>query len=95
MSHQASKLEDPAKGLGIPRESGLNGQQDLITGLPQDWGKQTPFLEGTNKILHACTKTQGKGAVTPQEIEPDLLDSVGCSLEEMWVGSGLPEGQGH
>ena len=28
------------EGLGIPRESDLEGQQDLITGLPEDWGKQ-------------------------------------------------------
>jgi len=36
----ASQPEDPAKGLGIPREYGFEGQQDLITGLPQDWGRQ-------------------------------------------------------
>ena len=28
------------KELGIPRESGLQGQWALIIGLPQDWGKQ-------------------------------------------------------
>ena len=31
---------DPTKGLGIPGESGLKGQWDLIMGLPEDWGKQ-------------------------------------------------------
>ena len=31
---------NPTKGLGIPGESGLKGQQDLIMGLPEDWGKQ-------------------------------------------------------
>jgi len=40
------------KGLGIPRESHIEGQWDLITGFPQDWGKQIPFLEGTHKILY-------------------------------------------
>ena len=50
---QFSQPEDPTKGLGIPRESGLEGQWDLIRGLPEYWGKQTPVLEGTNKILHA------------------------------------------
>ena len=30
----------PYKGTGTPRVSGLEGQQDLITRLPQDWGKQ-------------------------------------------------------
>ena len=34
--HQASQPGDPTKGLGISRESGLEGQQDLITGLPKD-----------------------------------------------------------
>jgi len=38
--HQASQPRDLTKGLGIPRESGLEGQQDLIIGLPQDWRKQ-------------------------------------------------------
>ena len=51
--HQGSWLGDQIKGLGIPRESGLEGQRDLTVGLPEDWGKQTPVLESTNKILHA------------------------------------------
>jgi len=38
--HQASQPGDLTEGLGIPRESDLEGQQDLITGLPEDWGKQ-------------------------------------------------------
>ena len=33
-------------------EYGLQRQQDLIIGLPEDWGKQTLVLEGTNK-MHA------------------------------------------
>ena len=37
---QASQPGDNTKGLGIPRESGLEGQWDLIIGLPEDWGKQ-------------------------------------------------------
>lgn len=28
------------RGTGIPRESDLEGQRDLITRLPQDWGKR-------------------------------------------------------
>ena len=32
---------DPAKGLGIPRESDFEGEQVLSTELPQDWGKPT------------------------------------------------------
>ena len=38
--HQASQPGDPTKGLGIPRESGLEVQQDLVIELPQDWGMQ-------------------------------------------------------
>ena len=49
---QASQLGDMTKGLGIPGESDLEGQWDLITRLPQAWGKQTPVLEGTNKTLY-------------------------------------------
>jgi len=37
MTSAHQKLKD---SLGIPRESDLEGQQDLITRLPQDWGKQ-------------------------------------------------------
>ena len=32
-----------------------------------------------------CTRTQEKGAVTPQEIDPDLPVSVQKSLTEAWV----------
>ena len=37
--HQASQPEHPEKGLGIPRKSDPEGQQDLISGLPQAWEK--------------------------------------------------------
>ena len=37
---QASQLGNLAKRLGIPRESNLEGQWDLIIGLPQDWVTQ-------------------------------------------------------
>ena len=56
---QASQLGDPTEGLGIPRESELEGQWDLIIRLPQDWGKQTPVLEGTDKILRV-PRSRGK-----------------------------------
>ena len=39
--------------------------------------------------------TQEKGAVTPQETDPDLSVSVQESLEEIWVSSGLLQGRGH
>ena len=37
---QASYPGDLTNGLGIPRESDFEGQRDLITRLPQDWGKE-------------------------------------------------------
>ena len=40
----------------------------------------------------ACTRTQEKGAVTPQETDPDLPLSVQESPAEAWVGSGLLQG---
>ena len=58
--------------------------------LKQEW-KQT--LGGHKQNL-VCTKTQEKGAVTPQETDPDLPMSVQASLEEAWVSSGLLQGWG-
>ena len=42
-----------------------------------------------------CTRTEEKGAVTPEETELDFPVSVQESLAEVWVDSGLPQGQGH
>ena len=53
------------------------------------WGEaETPLWD----VVHS--KTQGKGAVTPQETEPKLPASVGGSPVEVCVGSGLPGGWG-
>ena len=49
-------------------------------------GKQT--LGGHKQNLMP-TRTQEKGAVIPQEIEPNLPVSVQESLAEAWVNSGL------
>ena len=38
------------------------------------------------------SRTQEKGAVTPQETDPALPMSVQESLAESWVGSGLLQG---
>ena len=54
--HQASQPGDPTKGLGVPRESGLEGQWDLIIGLPEDWGNRNTSLGG-HKQNFACTRT--------------------------------------
>ena len=55
-------------------------------------GKQT--LGGHRQNL-VCTRTQEKGAVTPQETDPDLRGSVQESLVEAWVNRGLLQGPGH
>ena len=41
------------------------------------------------------TRTQGKGAVTPQKTEPDLPVSVWESPAELSFDSGLLQGQDH
>ena len=75
------------KGLRIPRESDLEGQQDLITRLAQNWRKQDSSLGGSKTNL-AHTKTQKKGAGTPLETEPKYLLVLGGLL---WKhGSGGP-----
>ena len=76
--------------MGIPKDSDCEGQWDLITGLPHDMGEIDSSL-GAHKQNLAYTKTQGKGAVTPQETEPDLPAGVG----EAWINSGSPWGLGH
>ena len=47
--------------------------------LTQHWGNR--LLEGTNNPVH--TRTQEKGAVTPQETDPDLPVSVQESPAEV------------
>ena len=49
-------------------------------------------MEGTDRTL--CTRTQEKGAMTPQETDPDSPVSIQESLAEAWVGSGLLQGWG-
>ena len=65
---QISQPEDLAKGLRTPREFDFRGKWDFYrtsTGL----GKQT--LGGHKQNL-VCTRIQEKGAVAPQETEPDF-----------------------
>ena len=95
--HQASQPGDLKKGLRIPRESDLEGQRDLIIGLPQDWGKQglQSWSAQTKSCIHQDPEERRKGAVTPQETEPKLLTSVGGSPVEKWVSKGSPQRYGH
>ena len=60
----------------------------MITEFTEDGGNR--LLEGTNKTL--CTRTQEKGAATPQDTDPDLPVSVQESPLEAWVGGGLLQG---
>ena len=69
---QISQPEDLAKGLRTPREFDFRGKWDFYrtsTGLR----KQT--LGGHKQNL-VCTRGQEKGAVTPQETDPDLPVNV-------------------
>ena len=50
---------------------------------------------GRHKQNLVCTRTQEKGAATPQMTEPDWPVSVQESWMEMWINSGLLQGQGH
>ena len=92
---QASQPGEATKGLGIPRQSDSEGQWDLITGLPQDWGeKRDSSLGGYTQNL-ALTKTQRKGAVTARETEPKLPASVGGSPAEAGLSGSSPQRQEH
>ena len=59
--------------------------------LTQSLGKQT--LGGRKQNL-ACIRIQEKGAMAPQETDPDFPMSVQESPVEVWVGSGLLKGWG-
>ena len=50
---------------------------------------------GGDKQNLVCTRTQEKGAVTPQETDPDLPVSVQESPAEAWVGTALVQGWEH
>ena len=57
-------------------------------------GNKDSTLGGqTENLLH--TKTQGKGAVTLQETEPDIFAGVGRSPVEAWGGSSSTQGPRH
>ena len=83
---------DPTKGLGIPRESDLEGQWNLITRLPQDWGKWR-LQSGRSQTKSCVHKTQRKTAVTHRRLKQNCLLVLGVSC----AGVGqqkLPTGSG-
>ena len=47
------------------------------------------------RVHLVCTRTQEKGAVTPQETDPYLPMSIQELPAEAWVGGGLLQGWGH
>ena len=84
MPHQASQPGDSTKRLGLFRDSDLEGQQDLIIGLPQDWGNKImkdSTLAGHKQNL-ACTKTQRKGAVTYRRLNKTYLRHIEIKLKK-------------
>ena len=65
-------------------------QQDLVIGLPQDWGIQRLHFGGHEQIL-VHTKTQRNRAMTLQETELKLPGSIGRLPVEVWVSRGSPQ----
>ena len=74
---QLSQPGDPENRLRAPKEFDVEGQWDLITELPQDWGNR--LLASKKKKKRVFTRAQVKGAVTPQETEPDVCECPGVS----------------
>ena len=71
-----------------------------ILSLAKGFDYRTLYRTGETDSWRAQTKpyvhlTQEKGAVAPQETDPDLPVSVQESLVEVWVGGSLLQGQGH
>ena len=99
-SHTTAKVVGPitdfptwgsGKWTENPQGIYFEGQWNLITELTQDW--ETETLGGHKQNL-MCTRTQKKGAVYPQEKEPDLPMSVQEFPAEALVDGSLPQGQG-
>ena len=89
---QASEPGDPTKEQRIPRESGLEGERDLMMAFQRTEGNRDSSL-GVHKQNFVHTKK--RGAEIPQETDSKLPASVGGPPVEVWVSSGPPQGQGH
>ena len=72
---QLSQPGDPENRLRVPKEFDVEGQWDVITELPQDWGNR--LLAPKKKRV--CTRAQEKGAVTPRETGTDVCECPGVS----------------
>ena len=68
-----------------------------VTPAPCSYPSSTmqPQLQRAQPLKLVHTRTQEKGAVTPQETNPELPVSVQESPVEAWVSSGLLQGRGH
>ena len=75
-----------------PLEGGCHSRHHRATRTYTGLWKQT--LAGHKQNL-VCTRTYEKGAVSPQETDPDLPVSVQESPAQAWVSGGLLRGWGH
>ena len=82
----ATALLSKFSGILTSEASGIWLQNFHMTGETNSWRAQS-------NLVH--TKRQEKGAVSPQEIEPDLPVRVQKSPAELWVDSSLLRGQEH
>ena len=85
---QTSQSGDPAKGLSIPRQSDFDGQWDLITELPKQWGNRDSWRAQT-KLMR--TRSQKKGAETHKRLRrlADVCLGVsGRGVGRQWTGTG-------
>jgi len=87
---QAFQLGDLTKGLGIPREFTLKASGIWLQDFHRTGGTRDSGLEGHKQnLMHI--KTQRKGAVTPQVIEPKQPARFGGPPVEAWVRRGSPQ----
>ena len=80
----------PGYGIALFEEVSINPTIQLPE-LTQDWGNRR--FEDTNRTL--CNRMQEKGAVTPQETDPDRPGRGQESPGEVWVSGGLLQGWGY
>ena len=86
-------------GSGLPWGQGLWVQQSWVWHKPswrrspltppqrcQNLNRTRKQTVGGHKQSLVCTRTQERGEVTPEEIDPDLPVSVQESLGKPWVG---------
>ena len=73
---------------------GITDSMDMSLSKLQELVMDRQTLAGHKQNL-VCTRTQEKGAETPQRTDPDLPVSIQESQVEVWVSSGLLQGWGH